>query len=192
MTTKVSSVMQEDGADAVGLVPVGALVPCLLAAAPANWLLCHGQAVSRTTYAALFAAIGVVAGAGNGTTTFNLPDLRGRVPLGRDNMGGTPANRVTVAVTGLDATALGAAGGSQLLHAHTHGVTDPGHTHGFTGDAVNGVGADTSGMDVGIGVGGPGGTIASATTELTVNSAGTGGAQNLQPSLVVNWIIRAL
>jgi hypothetical protein len=51
--------------------------------APSGWLLCDGTAVSRTTYSALFAAIGTSYGAGDGSTTFNLPDLRGRVPVGK-------------------------------------------------------------------------------------------------------------
>lgn len=51
-------------------------------AAPAGWLLCDGAAISRTTYATLFAAIGTAFGAGDGSTTFNVPDLRGRAPIG--------------------------------------------------------------------------------------------------------------
>lgn len=60
-----------------------------LAKVPGNALLCFGQAVSRTTYAALFSVIGTAFGAGDGSTTFNLPDMRGVVPVGLDNMGGT-------------------------------------------------------------------------------------------------------
>ena len=116
MTTKVSSAMLEDGSEVVGLVPVGAVLPFGGTTEPANWLFARGQAVSRTTYATLFAAIGTAFGAGDGSTTFNVPDLRGRVPVGRDNMGGTPANRVTAAVSGLAATTLGATGGDQRLH----------------------------------------------------------------------------
>jgi len=65
------------------------------AAIPAGWLACGGQAVSRSTYAALFLAIGTLYGAGNGSTTFNVPDLRGRALFGKDNMGGSAANRLT-------------------------------------------------------------------------------------------------
>lgn len=67
----------------VGLsVPPAVVVPFAGAAAPSNWLLCDGSAVNRSTYAALFAIIGVVYGSGDGSTTFNLPDLRGRVAVG--------------------------------------------------------------------------------------------------------------
>lgn len=66
----------------VGNIPTAALIPFAGAAAPAGWLLCNGTAVSRTTYSALFTAIGTAYGAGDGSTTFNLPDLRGRVGFG--------------------------------------------------------------------------------------------------------------
>lgn len=65
-------------------VPPGVMAPTALAAAPVGWLLCDGSAVSRSTYAALFAAVGTTFGAGNGSTTFNLPNLKGRVVVGID------------------------------------------------------------------------------------------------------------
>lgn len=70
------------------VVPTGGLLPYGGASAPAGWLLCDGSAISRATYAALFAVLGTAYGAGNGTTTFNLPDLRGRVPVGVDGGAG--------------------------------------------------------------------------------------------------------
>ena len=103
-------------------------------AAQAGWLLCYGQAVSRTTYSALFAAIGAIYGAGDGSTTFNIPDKRGRAGAGADNMGGTAAGRLT-------GFTIGVAGGVQSfvmsvaqLASHTHpdaghGHTDAGHGH---------------------------------------------------------------
>jgi len=72
-----------------GVVPAGAVMPFAGATEPAGWLLCYGQAVSRTTYSSLFAAVGTLYGVGDGSTTFNLPDLRGRVVAGQDDMGGT-------------------------------------------------------------------------------------------------------
>jgi microcystin-dependent protein len=118
---------------------VGEIVDFAGAAAPSGWLLCFGQAVSRTTYAALFGVIGTTYGAGNGTTTFNLPDLRGRVTAGQDDMGGTSANRLTGASGGVDGDVLGATGGDEThvlttaqLASHSHTAVDPGHTHGRT------------------------------------------------------------
>lgn len=68
---------------------VGDLKPTALGGGfPTGWLLCDGSAISRTTFATLFAAIGTTFGAGNGTTTFNVPDLRGRVPVGVDGAAG--------------------------------------------------------------------------------------------------------
>jgi microcystin-dependent protein len=98
--------------------PVGAVQAYAGASAPTGWLACDGSAVSRTTYAGLYAAIGTAWGSGNGTTTFNVPDLRGRAPVGA----GTGA--------GLTARALAATGGAEThtaTVAHTH--TGPSHTH---------------------------------------------------------------
>ena len=93
------------------MLPVGVIVDYAGTSAPAGWLLCYGQNVSRTTYAALFAAIGVTHGVGDGSTTFTLPDYRGRVSAGKDDMGGTSANRLTNQTNGVDGDTLGATGG---------------------------------------------------------------------------------
>jgi microcystin-dependent protein len=110
---------------------VGEIRTFALGNAPSKWLLCYGQAVSRTSYNLLYAAIGTTYGSGNGTTTFNVPDLRGRTSFGVDNMGGTAANRITTAGSGINGSALSATGGSELLQSHTHAnvLTDPTHTH---------------------------------------------------------------
>ena len=80
-------------------IPSGMLAPFAGATAPTGWFLCDGQAVSRSTYANLFAVIGTTYGAGDGTassgTTFNVPDLRGRTIAGQDDMGGSAASRLT-------------------------------------------------------------------------------------------------
>lgn len=157
---------------------------------PAGWLLCYGQAVSRTTYPDLFARWGVRFGSGDGTTTFNLPDLRGVTFVGRDDMGGLARGLLTAA------TSLGAVVGSQnvtlsqeQMPSHSHSVNDPGHQHGYTSfqsspgsaiDAGNGV-TETAPR-----------TTAFATTGITVAAAGGGQAHpNVQPSFVVNIIVKA-
>lgn len=96
-------------------IPLGCILPysAATASAPTGFAFCNGQAVNRTTFAQLYALIGNQYGAGDGTTTFNLPDLRGRTVSGRDNMGGTAANRVTTAGSGINGVSLGANGGSQ-------------------------------------------------------------------------------
>lgn len=83
------------------------------AAPNSSFAFVFGQAISRTAFAALFAIIGTTYGVGDGSTTFNLPDLRGRIPIGFDVMGGTPSGRLTTALGGVDGTTIGASGGSQ-------------------------------------------------------------------------------
>ena len=90
--------------DIVNRSEVGAIKPWTKTTAPAGYLLCDGAAVSRTDYADLFAVISTTYGAGNGSTTFNVPDLQGKLPQGYESgnyaMAGTGgANTVTVAVT---------------------------------------------------------------------------------------------
>lgn len=86
---------------AVPVMPVGCVIPFAGAAAPTGWLLCQGQAISRTTYAQLFSVIGTTYGSGDGKTTFNLPDMRGRVAVGSDaNSLGTLIGSNMVAISG--------------------------------------------------------------------------------------------
>jgi len=108
-------------------LPAGCTIPFAGTTAPSLFLLCYGQEVSRTTYSALFLAIGTTYGSGDGSTTFNLPDLRGRTVAGLDNMGGTTAGRVTNSESGITGTTLGASGGSQSVAINTSQM--PSHTH---------------------------------------------------------------
>jgi microcystin-dependent protein len=163
------------------------------ASPPSGWVLCFGQAVSRTTFAALFALISTVWGVGDGATTFNLPDLRGRSVFGKDDMGGGAANRITNAISAIVGTTLGAVGGSQSLTAHVHGVTDTGHGHpGSTPAVLVDSGSTASaGPPGGVLATGPTGIVISpAVTGLTVNSAGAGASQNMTPTAIVNLIIK--
>lgn len=183
------------------LVDVGDIKATARSTAPALWLFCFGQAVSRTTYSALFSAIGTTYGAGDGSTTFNLPDIRGRVIAGQDDMGGTSANRLTVAGCGFDGDVLGATGGSEFMQQHNHGVTDPGHGHanqmGSGGTPFPGTAnffTDRLGGQVGLGATSAATSTAgvqSATTGITINNAGTGTSQNVQPTIVLNYLIYA-
>lgn len=176
-------------------VPTGSLMSFAGSTAPSGWLLSYGQAVSRNTYAALFVAIGTVYGAGNGTTTFNLPDLRGRGASGVDNMGGTTASRITSGVSGIAGTTLGAAGGDQNMFQHTHTatVTDPGHTH-----TPEGFGVSTGTASTSISIFSNGArndnskVISTSTTGVTVanSNTGTGTSQNVQPTIMLNYIIK--
>lgn len=118
----------------VGL-PVGMITPFAGSAAPTGWFLCSGQAVSRTTYASLFAVVGTTYGAGDGSTTFNLPDLRGRTIAGVDNMGGTDAGRLDIAnssgtVVGSQYVTLTGAQSGVPVHSHANTLTNNAVTSG--------------------------------------------------------------
>lgn len=159
--------------------PAGSVISFGGTAAPSGWLLCFGQAVSRTTYAALFAAIGTTYGAGDGSTTFNLPDFRGRVPAGKDDMGGTAAGRLTSAGSGVNGASLGAVGG-----AETHTLTAaqiPPHTHPIGSNSSRNT---VAGGSDNVAMGG------ASTLNTNVNTGGGGAHNNTQPTIVLNYIIK--
>jgi len=81
------------------IVPIGAVLPYYGTTPPRDWLLCYGQAVSRTEYKALFAAIGTSIGSGDGSTTFNVPDLRGKVVYGQGDVSFTAITGTNVGET---------------------------------------------------------------------------------------------
>ena len=178
----------------------------IISSIPAGWYPSFGQAVSRTTYSAAFASLGTTWGSGDGSTTYNLPDLRGRAMYGLDDMGGTPANRVTAGVSGVPGNTLGGSGGSQALQAHTHAVNDPththayedgGHVHTFLLDSNGGGSPDGVPCAIAGAVSSPGTTFAAtidititaAATGITIANAGTGNAQNMPPAAMLYSII---
>lgn len=151
--------------------------------APAGYLFCYGQAISRSTYADLFAAISTSYGVGDGSTTFNLPDARGRVIAGKDNMGGTSANRLTnpaSTIGGLDGDVLGGTGG-----AETHVITIPQlatHNHSFGGVDMSPTSDGTSNR-YRLASGGP------TVSTLILNNGSDAAHNNVQPTLIFNKII---
>lgn len=179
------------------LVPSGALMPFAGASAPTGFLLCDGSAVSRSTYATLFSAVSTTYGSGDGSSTFNLPDLRGRVIAGQDDMGGASANRLTDQTGGVNGDTLGDTGGSEThtlttaqLAAHTHTFSDTdAHTVSFprafiSGAANNSVNVDGSGQRH------DGGTL-TVSISGTTSSTGSGSAHNnVQPTIILNYIIK--
>ena len=175
MTTQISPSVLNPAVLAT-LVPTGALHMWPTNTAPTSWLICDGSAVSRTTYASLFALLGTTFGTGDGSTTFNLPNYTNRMPYG---------------------TTIGATGGSAdaIVVSHTHTatstVTDPGHFHTISDQS-----ADVAGSGkVGVGSSAPEGTnpyTDSATTGITVAttnaSTGTSGSgANLPPYLGIKF-----
>jgi microcystin-dependent protein len=197
-TTEWANIVQ----DAISnITPSGVMMPFAGATAPAGYLLAQGQAVSRTTYSALFTAISTTYGDGDGSTTFNVPNMGGQVPAGyllADDDFGT----------------LGGTGGSKDIMAHGHGVNDPGHSHGVsdpghshghswssfvqasgtTGGGTQRLEVDGSGQqltfgDLNINGAGTGIGIHGSGTGVSVDSSGSG-ANNLTPYLTVNYIIK--
>jgi microcystin-dependent protein len=175
--------------------PIGVVNPFAGATAPSNWLLCDGSSLSTTTYANLFAVIAYAYG-GSGAN-FSLPDLRGRAIAGKDNMGGTAASRLTATVL-TAANTLGATGGTEThsltiaqLATHTH-VQDA-HGHSNSGQMFNGAtGAGfVMGSSGGSGLGGPSQWGVNNTTATNQNTGSGTAHQNTQPTIILNYIIRA-
>src|SRR5579872_1646434 len=110
--------------------------------APSGWLLCDGSEYNRTTYADLFAAVGTKYGAGNGTTTFNVPDCRQRIPLGKyvgANLGDTGGafNHTHTSVAHTHTVAAHTYNGPSHTHTGTTDNTDIQHAHGVSGTTSN-------------------------------------------------------
>lgn len=156
-----------DGTHNAGvLVPTGAVVMFGGTAAPSGYLLCDGSAVSRSTYSALFAVIGTAYGVGDGSTTFNLPNMQQRFPLGK-------------AASGTGAT-LGGTGGA-IDHDHTPGLEDHNHNIQVHDTAQTGevrvMGATATGTV---------GTVSSLGVNTTPHNTGT----NNPPFQTFNFIIK--
>jgi microcystin-dependent protein len=175
--------------DLVSSLPAGAVTDFAGSTLPTGWLWCDGSVISRTTYADLFTAISTTYGAGDGSTTFALPDARGRVTAGKDNMdntvgtGGGDAGRLTSgSKAAVDGDTLGASGGVQehlLLHEES-GV--PAHSHPYLRHNTvtrTSSGANTAGA----------GSVGATTSNNTAADAAQAHT-NVQPTLVLNKIIK--
>lgn len=165
----------------------GTIISFGINSVPAGYLDCNGAAVSRTTFAGLFAAISTTWGVGDGSTTFNVPDLRGRLQAGQ---GGQSTGRLTVAGSGINGDAVAAVGGAEthLLLSAESGTKAHEHTYTRTFDqGVN----DIENVV-------PNGTGSANLFDATAATQTTGGAaanaaqahQNTQPTAVMKFVIK--
>jgi microcystin-dependent protein len=200
--------------DIVNRSEVGAIKPWTKAAAPDGYLLCNGAAVSRSTYADLFAIVSTTYGAGDGSTTFNVPQLQGKMPQGYDgntyNLAGTGgANTVTVAVTNNQAatntnnqavTVTGNIGTTSLTEAqlasHSHGGVITGQssplffTVGQNASLNRNTSATGSGTAHNHSTGNLAGTLTGNVTTSLTGSVTAAGNNSFSPFVVVNYIIK--
>jgi microcystin-dependent protein len=172
-----------------GIAPTGSLTMWAgaVASPPTGWLACNGANVSRSTYSALFAVVGTTWGAGDGSTTFTLPSLLNKFPVGA-------GDTYALAATG------GSANATLVSHTHTASVTDPGHNHTFTSYNVGGTASSFAGptsqrYDYGNNPSEPasGGVNVSNTTGVSVSNSTEGSSAtnaNLPPYVAVGFIIK--
>lgn len=183
-------------------VPIGSVLPFAGSNPPPGFFICDGSAISRLTYAYLFEIIGTTYGVGDGSTTFNIPNLKGRVAVCLDSsqsefntLGETGGTKVeTLTIDQLPAHDHN--GITQSAGNHFHPITDKQHNHGGTANqastAIDGLSNTT----------GNGGTTSNSFTGITatedagahqhvIDSEGSGQSHNnLQPYFVLNYIIR--
>jgi len=167
--------------DVNSLTPSGVVVPYAGVNSPDGWIICDGRSLATADYPSLYSAIGYTYG-GSGSN-FNIPDLRGRVAAGKNNMGTQgDANRITTGGAGFNGDILGETGG-----AETHILTDaqmPSHNHGVTlrgGSEGNlsGIGQVSTANDW------------SSTASTNTSPAGSDNAHNnVQPTIILYYIIK--
>lgn len=160
-------------------LPIGSIIPYGSSTAPSNWLKCDGRAVSRTTYSELFSVIGTLYGSGDGSTTFNLPNLKGKVTIGQDT-------------TDSDFNTIGKTGGEKThtltikempKHAHEMRVVKDNETNsgGNLPKGNNSQGNNNGWSD-----------YINDITNYAINNKGGGQAHNnMPPYIVTNYIIKA-
>lgn len=196
-------------------IPIGGMIPYTGATAPnSGFVLPYGQCISRTTYAAYFALVGTSFGGCDGSTTFGVPDIRGRVVAGMDNMGGSAAGRLTSAGA-VNGSIFGYTGGSQFhsltasengQHSHTATTVNSASTFTLSIGGFKALVDLTAGVFVANGAGSqiqgqsgltqtPAVTIPTSVLNLStsINNSGSGTPHNIvQPTIVFPYILRVL
>lgn len=195
-------------------IPIGAGIDFWGTAAPnSSFAFPYGQAISRTAYATLFAILGTTYGSGDGSTTYNLPDKRGRISVALDNMGGTASGRITSAIGGIDGTTIGATGGGQTYTMVRSDLPNIAPTFTGTAGTVNVTGnqgniIESSALVGGITAGGGSFLALQGATQITPTASGSftpsgsvgsinGGVpqtnmKTMPPAIIVPYIIRVV
>lgn len=198
--------------------PTGGLMLWPTASPPANWLICNGSAVSRATYATLFAVVGTTFGVGDGSTTFNLPNYTNRMPIGAgssysvNSQGGSATTTLTTTELPSHSHSASSSSSSSSTFTGSAGstsVTNIDHSHNLSANYPAGGGGlnfriDVNGSNTVAATGGmnsnvthnhgftPAGTVSTSTsTSTTIGSTGSGAAfSNLPPYLGIYFIIK--
>lgn len=169
-----------DNSVSAHVVPVGAIMPFAGPSIPQKWVLCDGRALSRSSYSQLYGAIGTSYGSGNGSTTFNVPDLRGRVIAGQGTSGR------------LSGWSLGSTGGQDSVTLTVSQM--PSHDHVWFGenDDANssGGGGGYGGKRSNVGVRNPQ-NVPYGKPTYTTYTGGNGSHTNIQPTMTMNYIIHS-
>jgi len=175
-------------------LPAGSLLPYAGSSAPSGFVLCYGQELNRTTYATLFGVIGTTYGTGDGSTTFNVPDLRGRAVAGQDDMGGSSADRLTGQSGGVDGDTLGATGGAET---HTLSGAESGtsaHSHTLTGGIYSSDLASGGPTAVSLSNNATSPSYRETVDNFAVSTSSAAAASsahnNVQPTIILNYIIK--
>ena len=180
--TSMDYVSEPIPGSAIDLHGVTAAPAWMLAGTTPYALVKDGSVHTSALFPTLAAQLGSTFG-GNGVTTFGVPDERSRMRLAVDT-GAT--NRVTAGGSGINGTTMGATGGNELMQSHNHGLTDPGHSHGASSN-IPGLGTPGGFNGGNAGSFGPVTqtiTVTTSTTGITISSAGSGGSQNMPPTIV--------
>ena len=173
-----ASAFYGDGSNLSGIagVPAGLVLPYAVSSAPSGYLLCNGQAVSRSTYSTLFAIVSSLYGNGDGSSTFNVPDLRGRFVAGWDAGTGVLTSVTASMIVG---STIGNTGGTQnvaltvaQMPAHVHTA----YARGSGSDGESGLSEASS--------------YETLTTVSTGSTGGTGSHSNIPPAIILNYIIK--
>ena len=174
-----ASAFYGDGTNLTGAMPTGAILPYAVSAAPTGFVLCNGAALSRSTYATLFAVVSSLYGDGDGSSTFNVPDLRGRYIAGWDVSATASSVLTSVTVGMVINTTMANTGGIQAVTLTEAQM--PSHVHALDPPPGLASGGDSK-MQVA--------NQSVTTTVATESTGGDGAHSNIPPTIILNYIIK--